>query len=87
MKHLLLAKGLWGLVDGIEDLRSGATAQQQGDFKRRQQKTFSEIVLSISNLVSSLTYSQATVGLLTRLKFCVHSKECGAGVGMQLEVV
>ena len=36
MKHLLLAKGLWGLVDGTEDLRGGATAQQQADFKRRK---------------------------------------------------
>ena len=27
------------------------------------------------------------VGLVTRLEFCVPSKECGAGVGMQLEVV
>ena len=27
------------------------------------------------------------VGLVTRLEFCVPCKECGAGVGMQLEVV
>ena len=27
------------------------------------------------------------VGLVTRLEFCVPSQECGAGVGMQLEVV
>ena len=27
------------------------------------------------------------VGLVTQLDFCVPSKECGAGVGMKLEVV
>ena len=47
MKHLLLAKGLWGLVDETEALRTGATAQQEAEHKKRQQKTFSTIVLSI----------------------------------------
>ena len=48
MKHLLLAKGLWGLVDGTEVLRAGATAQQEASFVIRQHKSFSTIVLSIS---------------------------------------
>ena len=49
MKHLLLAKGLWGLVDGTEVLGRGANAQQEADFRKRQQKTFSTIALSISS--------------------------------------
>lgn len=48
MKHLLLAKDLWGLVDDTEVLRHGATPQQETDHKKRQQKTFSTIVMSIS---------------------------------------
>ena len=48
IKRLLLAKGLWGLVDGTEVLRAGATAQQEADFVKRQHKAFFTIVLSIS---------------------------------------
>ena len=32
MKHLLLAKGLWGLVDGTEVLVEDANAQAQAKF-------------------------------------------------------
>ena len=47
MKHLLLAKGLWGLVDNTEVLRQGASAQQESEHLKRQQKTFSTIILAI----------------------------------------
>ena len=46
MKHLLLAKGLRGLVDGTEVLINDAIEQAQAGF---QQKTFSTIVLAISS--------------------------------------
>ena len=48
MRHLLLAKGLWGYVDGTEVLREDASAQQQADFKKAPQKAFSAIVMAIS---------------------------------------
>ena len=48
MKHLLLANGLWGLVDETEVLRHGATAQQEAEYNKRAQKAFSTIVLAIS---------------------------------------
>ena len=41
MKHLLIAKGLWGLVDDTEVLR------QESEHLKRQQKTFSTIVFAI----------------------------------------
>ena len=48
MKHLLLANGLWGLVDETEVLRHGATAQEEAEYNKRVQKAFSTIVLAIS---------------------------------------
>ena len=48
MKHLLLAKSLWGLVDGTEVLRHGSSNQQEAEYNKRLQKAFSTIVLSIS---------------------------------------
>ena len=47
MRHLLLAKGLWGYVDGTEALREDASAQQRADFKKASQKAFSTIVMAI----------------------------------------
>ena len=47
--HLLLAKGFWGLVDETEVLRESPTVQQEADFKKRSQKAFSMIVMSISS--------------------------------------
>ena len=32
MRHMLLAKGLWGFVDGTEELDEEANAQAQADF-------------------------------------------------------
>ena len=48
MHHLLLAKGLWGLVDGTEVLAESANAQAQTEFQRKSQRAFSTIVLAIS---------------------------------------
>ena len=48
MRHLLLAKGLWGLVDGTEVLAESANAQAQTEFQRKSQRAFSTIVLAIS---------------------------------------
>ena len=49
VKHLLLVKDLWGLIDGSEVLRDDASAQQRADFTKRTQKAFSTIVMSISS--------------------------------------
>ena len=49
MRHLLLAKGLWGVVDGMEVLRGDATAQAQAEFQSKSQKVFSTIVMAISS--------------------------------------
>ena len=49
IKHLLLAKDLWGLVDGTEVLQDDASAQQQTDFNKRSQKAFSTMVMSVSS--------------------------------------
>ena len=38
MKHLLLAKGLWGLVDGSETLAEDANAAARAEFQKRSQK-------------------------------------------------
>jgi len=57
MKHLLLARGLWGLVDGTEVLQDNLSAQQEADFKKRSQKAFSTIVMSISSSVLYLITS------------------------------
>jgi len=57
MKHLLLARGLWGLVDGTAVLCDNPSAQQEADFKKRSQKAFSTIVMSISSSVLYLITS------------------------------
>ena len=49
MKHLLLAKGLWGLVDGTEVLADDATTTVQALFRSRLQKAFSTIALAIDS--------------------------------------
>ena len=50
MKHLLLAKGLWGLVDGTEVLAEDANAQAQAEFQQKSLKEFFTIVLAIGSL-------------------------------------
>ena len=49
MRHLLLAKGLWGYVDGVEVLREGAIAQVRAEFQKKSQRAFSTIVMAISS--------------------------------------
>ena len=49
IKHLLLAKDLWGFVDGTEVLRDDASAQQQAEFNKKSQKAFSIMVMSVSS--------------------------------------
>ena len=41
MKHMLLAKGLWGHVDGTEVLAAEANVAQQTEFNKRAQRAFS----------------------------------------------
>ena len=41
MHHLLLAKGLLGLIDGTEVLAESASAQVQTEFQRKPQRAFS----------------------------------------------
>ena len=48
MKHLLLAKGLWEVVDETEVLAEDAAAAVRAEFKKKSQKAFSTIVLGIS---------------------------------------
>ena len=48
MKHLLLAKGLWGVVDGTEELAEDAAAERRAEFQKKSQKAFSTIVLAIT---------------------------------------
>ena len=47
MRHLLLAKGLWGLVEGSEVLADDATAQTL--YQSRLKKAFSTTVSAIDN--------------------------------------
>ena len=47
MKHLLLAKGLWGVVDRTEVLADDA-AEVHAEFQKKSQKAFSTIVLAIT---------------------------------------
>ena len=48
MRHMVLVKGLWGFVDGTEDLYEETNPQAQADFQWRSQKPFSTIVMTIS---------------------------------------
>ena len=48
MRHLLLAKGLWGCVDGSEVLPEDAAAPARAEFEKKEQRAFSTIALAIS---------------------------------------
>ena len=56
MRHLLLAKGLWGHIDGSDVLANDASDTTRAEFK---QKAFSTIVMAVSTpqlyLVTSCT--------------------------------
>ena len=47
MRHLLLAKGLWGYVDGSEKLVDGASDAVQSEFRQKAQRAFSTIVMAV----------------------------------------
>ena len=47
MKHLLLAKGRWGFVDGSEELAATASEETATQFRLKSQRAFSTIVLAI----------------------------------------
>ena len=47
MRHLLLAKGLWGFVDATEELPEDASAQIREEFKKKEQRAFSTIALAV----------------------------------------
>ena len=49
MKHLLLAKGFWGLAEGTKVLGEDANDQVQADFQQKLLKPFYTIVLAISS--------------------------------------
>ena len=49
IKHMLLAKELWGFIDRAEVLQEKASAQQRADYNKRSQKAFSTIVMSINS--------------------------------------
>ena len=49
MKHFLIAKGLWGFVDGSEELAIDANVQITADFRKKQQRAFSCMVMSIDS--------------------------------------
>ena len=48
MKHLLLAKELWGFIDGTEVIREGATAVARTEHQKKAQKALSTLVMAIS---------------------------------------
>ena len=48
MRHLLLAKGLWGLVDGSEVPPEDATERMRAELRQRSQRAFSTIVMAIT---------------------------------------
>ena len=57
MRHLLLAKGLWGLVDGTEVLADDMNEQVQAVFQQKTLKAFSTIILAIRSLQLYLVMS------------------------------
>ena len=58
VRHLLLAKGLWGYVDGTKVLAEGADESAQTEFNKRSQRAFSTIALAVNTsqlyLITSL---------------------------------
>ena len=48
MKHLLLAKGLWGFIGRSEELTNDADAETQADFWKKSQRAFLTLVMAIS---------------------------------------
>ena len=48
MCHLLMAKGLWKYVDGLEVLAEDATDRARAEFHEKSQKALSTIVMAIT---------------------------------------
>lgn len=48
MKHLLLAKGLWGHVEGTDVLAGDASDAVRAEFQHKAQRAFSTIVMAVS---------------------------------------
>ena len=48
MRRLLLAKRLWGHVEGTEVIAEGASVRAQMEFRQKSQEAFSTIVMTIS---------------------------------------
>jgi hypothetical protein len=48
MRHLLLAKGLWDIVEGSEVLADDATPAQRAEYKEKAQRALSIIVTSVN---------------------------------------
>ena len=48
MKHLLMAKELWGFVDGSQQLGNNPSEEERSTFQKKSQKALSTIALSVS---------------------------------------
>ncbi len=72
MKHLLLAKGLWGILDGSDVIAEEATAEDWAEHEKKTQKAFSTIVLATSSsqlyLVTSFEPREAWDALRNHFK-------------------
>ena len=48
MRHMLLARGLWGQVDRTYKLAEGANVAIRAEFLKKSQKAFSITVMAVS---------------------------------------
>ena len=68
MRHLLLAKNLWGHIDSSEVLAVDATDAAQAEFRLKAQRAFSTIVMAVGTshlyLVTSCTNAKEAWDLL-----------------------
>ena len=73
LKHLLLAKGLWAVVDGTETLKDDASTKEIVEFKARAQRAFSTIALAmkISQLYLITSTEEPKAAILRIRRFCV----------------
>ena len=74
LKHLLIAKGLYGYVDGTNTntLAADASATVKEDYAKKSSKAFSHIVLSVSdNLLYLITECENPKDALDKLVLSV----------------
>ena len=57
MRHLLLDRELLGLVEGTTTLKDDANNAETADFKRRNQKAMTTVVMAVSQSVIPLIQS------------------------------